>query len=70
MVGAISLDQANDELRANIAREVEVDVWYRGQLVVEEPPERETCIDGIDVRETRQVADDRADRAPTAAAWW
>ena len=57
-----------DQLLADVAREVEVDVGHRGQLAVEEAPEREPRRDGIDVREAGEVADDRADRRAAPAA--
>ena len=57
-----------DQLLADVAREVEVDVGHRGQLAVEEAAEREPRRDRIDVREAGQVADDRADRRAAPAA--
>ena len=65
---AVPLRDGDDELLADVAREVEVDVRDRGQLAVEEASERELVGDGIDVREAREVTDDRADRAAAAAA--
>ena len=56
-----------DQLGADVARKVEVDVGRGGQLLVEEAPERQPPGDRIDVREARQVADDRADARATAA---
>src|SRR6516225_3080016 len=62
---AVTLGDGDDQLLADVAREVEVDVRHRGELVVEEPAEREVRLDRIDVGETGEVADDRADaRAP------
>ena len=60
---AVPLRDGDDQLLADVAGEVEVDVRHRGELVVEEAPEREVVRDRIDVREPGQVADDRADRA-------
>ena len=60
---AVALGDGDDQLLADVAREVEVDVRDRGQLVVEEAAEREVVRDRVDVREAGQVADDRADRA-------
>ena len=68
MLVAVPLGHGDDQLLADVARKIEVDVRNRDHLVVEEPPERELVRDRIDVRETRQVADDRADRAAAAAA--
>ena len=60
---AVPLRDGDDQLLADVARKVEVDVRDRGQLVIEEAPERELVRDRIDVREAGQVTDDRADRA-------
>jgi len=57
-----------EQLLADVAREVEVDVGHRRHVAVEEAAEREPRCDRIDVREPGQVADDRADRAAPAAA--
>ena len=65
---AVALGHADDQLLADVAREVEVDVGDAAHLVVQETPERETCGDRVDVREAGQVADDRADRAAAPAA--
>ena len=65
---AVALGDGDDQLLADVAREVEVDVRDRGQLAVEEAAEREVVRDRVDVREAGQVADDRADRAAAAAA--
>ena len=59
----VALGDADDQLLADVAREVEVDVRHGRELVVEEAPEREAVLDRVDVREPGQVADDRADRA-------
>src|SRR5579864_5113291 len=65
---AVLLGDADDQLLADVAREVEVDVGHRRELAVEEAAERELVRDRIDVREPRQVADERADRRAAAAA--
>ncbi len=67
---AVALGDADDELLADVAREVEVDVGHRGELPVDEAAEREVVLDRIDVREPGQVADDRADRAPPPPPRW
>ena len=64
----VALDDADYELLADVAREVEVDVRHRRELAVEEAAEREVVRDRVDVREARQVADERADRGAAAAA--
>ena len=59
---------ALDQLGADVAREVEVDVGQRVHLLVEEAPDEEPVVDRVDVREPDQVADDRGDRGATPAA--
>ncbi len=63
MLAPVPLGDANDELLADVAREVEVDVRDGRELAVQEAAERELVRDGIDVREPGEVADDGADRA-------
>ena len=58
----------DDQLLADVAREVEVDVGHRRQLAVEEAAEREVVRDRVDVREAGEVADERADRRAAPAA--
>ena len=64
VIAPVALGHADDELLADVAREVEVDVRDRGQLAVEEAPERRLVRHRIDVREPGEVADDRAHGAP------
>ena len=68
VLAAVPLGDPDDQLLADVAWEVEVDVRRRDQLAVEEAADRQIRLDGIDVREAGQVADDRADRAAAAAA--
>ena len=68
VLAAVALGDGDDQLLADVAREVEVDVGHGGHLVVEEAAERELRLDRVDVREAGQVADDRADARPAAAA--
>ena len=68
VLAAVLLGDGDDQLLADLAREVEVDVGHAGHLVVEEAAERELRLDGVDVREAGEVADDRADARPAAAA--
>ena len=70
VLAAVLLGHGDDQLLADVAREVEVDVGDGLELTVEEPSERELRLDRVDVRETGQVADDRAHRAAAAAAGW
>ena len=59
---------ALNQLGADIAREVEVDVGQRVHLLVEEAPDEEPVVDRVDVREPDQVADDRGDGGAAPAA--
>ncbi len=67
-LAAEAIVHRQDQLLADVAREVEVDVGHGCQLAVEEAPEREPRRDRIDVRETGQVADDRAHRRASPPA--
>ena len=58
---------ARDEDLAHVAREVEVDVGQRRDLLVEEAPEQQLVGDRVDVREAGEVADDRGHRRPAPA---
>ena len=63
----VAVVDARDQDLADVAREVEVDVRQRGELLVEEAPEEEVVGDRVDVREAGEVADDRGHRgAPPA----
>ena len=68
MLVAVALDHGHDQLLADVAREVEVDVRHGDELAVQEAAEREPGGDRVDMGEPGQVADDRADRASPAAA--
>ena len=57
----VALVHARDQLLADVAREVEVDVGRLGDLLVQEAPQEQLVADRVDVREAGQVADDRAD---------
>ena len=67
VAAAVPLGDGDDQLLADVAREVEVDVGHRRELPVQEAAEREVRRDRIDVREPGQVADDRADGAAAPA---
>src|SRR6185295_7853978 len=67
---AVALDHRHDELLADVAREVEVDVRDGDELAVQEAAERETGGDRVDMGEPGQIADDRADRASPASPRW
>src|SRR6266576_6041444 len=64
MLGSVALVYAPDQLLADLAREVEVDVRYRCERLVQEAAEEEARGDGIDVRQPHQVADDGRHRRP------
>ena len=49
MLGAVALDDGDDQLLADVAREVEVDVGHAGHLAVQEAAEREAGGDRVDV---------------------
>src|SRR5581483_2763616 len=68
MLLSVALDDADDQLLADVARKVEVDVRHRRELAVEEAAEREVVRDRVDVREAGQVADERPDRRAAPAA--
>src|SRR5256885_1828952 len=68
VLAAVALDDGDDQLLADIPREVEVDVGHRDEVAVQEAAEREAGLDRVDVREPGQVADERADRRAAPAA--
>ena len=70
MLASVALGDADDELLADVAWEVEVDVRHGREFAVQEASEREVVRDRVDVREAGEVADDRADRAPPPATRW
>ena len=65
---AVALVDPPDQLLADLAREVEVDVGYRCEALVQEPAQEQAVGDRVDVRQAEQVADDGRHRraAPTA----
>ena len=65
---AVALVHARDQDLADVAREVEVDVRQRRELLVEEAPEQQLVGDRVDVAEAGEVADDRGDARAAAAA--
>ena len=67
-VAAVAVVHARDQHLADVAREVEVDVRQRGELLVQEAAEEQLVGDRVDVREPGEVADDRRHARPTAAA--
>ena len=66
-LGPVALVDARDQHLADVAREVQVDVGQRGELLVEEAPEEQLVLDRVDVREAGEVADDRGHRGAAAA---
>ncbi len=59
---------ARDQLLPDVAREVEVDIGERGQLLVQEPADQQVVGDRVDVRQAGQEADDRGDARTAAPA--
>jgi hypothetical protein len=49
MIVAIPVEDAEDELFPDLAREVEVDVRHRPQILVEEAPKEQPILDRVDV---------------------
>ena len=64
----VALVHARDQLLAHVAREVQVDVRQRRQLLVEEAAQEQVVGHRVDVREAGEVTDDRGHRGPAAAA--
>ena len=48
MLVPVALDERDDQLLADVAREVEVDVGHRVELAVQEAPERQVRGHGIE----------------------
>ena len=65
-VGPVALVDPRDQLLADVAGKVEVDVGHRRHLLVEEAAGEQARLDRVDVGEPGQVADDRADARATA----
>ena len=63
----VALVHTWDQLFADVAREVEVDVGESSQILVQEAPQRQPACDRIDVGEPGQVADERGDRRSSPA---
>jgi hypothetical protein len=68
VVVAVLLVDPEDELLADISREVEVDVRHAPERFVQEAAQEEVVLHRIDVREPDQVADDARDRRAPAPA--
>src|SRR5262245_63632992 len=68
VLGPVPFCDADDELLADVAGEVEVDVGHRLELLVDEAPERQAVLDRVDGREPGEVADERADGAASATS--
>ena len=64
VVVPVPLVHGEDQLFADVAREVDVDVGDAAHRVVEEPSQVEVRLHRVDVRQPDQVADDRRDRRP------
>ena len=57
-----------DQTLADLARKVEIDVRDGAHLVVDEPAKHQVVCQRIDVGESDQVTDDRADGGPSSAS--
>src|SRR2546423_15546447 len=64
----VALVHSRDQLLADVAREVEIDVGQRSQLVVEEAADQQLVGDRVDVRESGQATDDRGNARPPASS--
>src|SRR5215472_15897528 len=58
-----------DQLLPDVTGKVQIDVWKAVHLLVEETAEKQPVADGVDVRETDQVADEASDTLPSASSW-
>ena len=63
----VALVDPRDQLLADVPREIEIDVRDLGELLVQETAQEEVVLDRVDVREARQVADERADAGAATA---
>jgi len=61
MLGAIARVDAADQLFANLAREIEIDVRHGRERLVQKAAEEQLVGDGIDVGQAEEIADDRRD---------
>src|SRR5581483_3413386 len=68
VVVAVALVDLQNELLPNVAREVEVDVRDRLQLLIEEAVQEELVLYRIHVGEADEIAEDGADRGAAPAA--
>ncbi len=64
----VTLVDATDELFADLAGEVQIDIGNRGQGLVEKPTQEQSIRDGIDVGESEEIADNRRHRRTAAPA--
>ncbi len=65
---AVALVDAADQLLADLAGKIEIDVGHRGEGVVQKAAEEEVIGDRVDVRQAEQVADDRRHRRTASPA--
>jgi len=54
---AVAPIHLQDQLLANVARKIEIDIRHRLQVLVEKPPKEKSVLDWIDMR-AAMVADD------------
>src|SRR5207237_399534 len=65
---AVALVDPADQLFADLAREIVVDVGHRREALVQEPAQEQAVGDRVDVRQAEQVADDGRHRRAAPAA--
>jgi len=61
MLVSVAFVDAKDQLLTDLAREVEIDVGHALESLVQEAAQLQIGVDGVDVGEPDQVADDRGD---------
>src|SRR5579864_257648 len=67
---SITLVYLEDQLLANIACKVEVDIGDCLQVFIEKPSEKKPVAHRVHMAETNEITDDRADRRTPASARW
>src|SRR5437588_10550279 len=66
MLAAVTLGDGDDQLFADVARKVEVDVRNPGEVAVEEASQREIRVNRVDVRKACEITDERTDGGAAA----
>src|SRR5205809_4155741 len=68
VLGAVAGVDAADQLFADLAREIEVDVGYRRECLVQESSQKESVGDRVDVGQAEEIAHDGGDRGAASPA--